>query len=123
MAPKQPRFCLARSSEFTRIMELVLKGELVYIKDTGIKVLVTDFNYHRGSKKNFIVQIRFEDVPNKKSIEQCDSFHVRCNRGLSTLGGVNHVSSANIDAHIAFNQLSDIPYESKAAKTLYKKQK
>lgn len=122
-APKQQRFCLARDSEFTTVMEMILKGEIVYIKNTGVKVFVQDINYHKGQRKDFTVQIRFEDVPTKKSIEMCENFHVRANRGPNTLGSSVNYSSVSIDAHIKFTALSAIPYETKAAKTLYKKQK
>lgn len=110
-------------------MDLVIKGEPVYIKDTGISVLVTDMNVHRGNK-SMQVQIRFEEVPTRKAIAKCHHFHVRVhknNRSPSVLGGpVNQTVSppdVNIDANIEFKHLSDIPYESKAAKTLYKRQK
>lgn len=125
LALKQQRFCLARNNQFARVMEHVLKGERVYVKNTGVAVLVTDFNHHRHQKKNFIVQIRFEDVPNKKSIELCDSFHVRVHKNgpRNTLGGAGCpvVTDVTVDAQIALNLLSDLPYNTKAGKTLYKK--
>jgi len=123
MEPKQQRFCLARDSEFTVVMEMVLKGEIVYIKNTGVRVFVQDINYHRGQKKDFSVQIRFEDTPSKKAIELCENFHVRANRGPNSLNSSSVYSNVTVDAHIKFTCLSAIPYETKAAKTLYKKQK
>lgn len=112
-------------------MDLVIKGENVYIKDTGISVLVTDMNVHKGNR-SMSVQIRFEQVPSRKAIAKCHHFHVRVhrnNRSPSVLGGPpqstqpNSPADVSIDANIEFKHLSDIPYESKAARTLYKRQK
>lgn len=112
-------------------MDLVIKGENVYIKDTGVSVLVTDMNVHKGNR-TMQVQIRFEQVPTRKAIAKCQHFHVRVhknNRGPAVLGGSTPANQTiappdvNIDAHIEFKHLSDIPYESKAARTLYKRQK
>lgn len=113
-------------------MELVIKGEPVYVKDTGIRVIVLDFNWTRHrSHKGMLVQIHFEDIPSRNAILKCDTFHVRGHRArpCNGLGGQivqpSNPTPASVDmeAHIKFDDLSDIPYESKAAKTLYKKTK
>lgn len=123
---------MARSNRFTRVLDLVLKGETVYIKNTGISVFVYNFDWHKGTSRSqqFLVQIQFETAPSKEAIELCDHVRVRCDRHQlkNTLG--NNSSSipagpvhVDVEAHISIDQLSDLPYETKAARTLYKKEK
>lgn len=114
-----------------RVLDLVLKGESVYIKNTGISVFVYNFDWHKGSSRSsqFLVQIQFDDAPSKAAIELCDHVRIRSDRRQlkNTLGNNPPVPSGpvhvDVEAHISIDQLSDLPYETKAARTLYKKEK
>ena len=128
-APKQRRFCLARpSNAFQKVLEQILKVEPVYVKDTGIKVLVTDIDFHEG-QTNITGRIKFLDIPTKKVLLKCHQVNidVRENTPIRSLGSPPSPQPPTYDvavnAIIFIDRLSVTPYETKAAKILYKNQK
>ena len=130
MALRQQRFCLARGNRLRRILGAILAAEHVYIVSTGTKVLVTDIDYHKGQRE-VLARIRFIDAPDKKTILKCEQFNVdvrEVNAPPTPLGmapPATHVPvyRTDINAVVNIENLSLIPYETSAAKILYKKQK
>lgn len=130
LALRQRRFCLARNNSFTSVLDNVLRAEPVYVKGTGIRVLVTDIDYNRG-QKTVHGRIKFLDTPTKKTLLKCEqcSIDVReVNRPAGPLGSVPAIPytptyETIINSVIDLDNLSVTPYETKAAKILYKKQK
>ena len=115
---------MPKKSEFTRVMENILKAEPVYIKESGIKVVVTDIDHHKGAKAIFC-KIDFIDVPSKKVLLKCENFSIDV-RDVSLPVSLNSPAPAkqykiSSNAVINMDHLSTTPYETKAARILYKK--
>lgn len=131
MVLPQQRFCLARSSNFTKLLDSVLKAEAVYVKGTGIRVLVTDIDYNKG-QRSVHGRVKFLDVPTKKAVQMCEQVNIDVrenSRPVNTLGGGNQPTAQipnfdiTVNSIIDLDNLSTTPFETKAAKILYKKQK
>lgn len=118
---------MAKPNRLRAILNSILAAEPVYISGTGTKVLVTDIDYHRGQKEVY-ARIKFVDTPDKKTIMKCSEFNVSVrenNRPPAPLGQAPApyipTYSVNINSVIKIEGLSITPYETKAAKILYKK--
>lgn len=102
-----------------KIIEAIYKNEPLFIKDTGVKVSVDYFGtdtdkFGSFGKKPTAVdkcQISFETAPTMKALKACTSYHIKKN---------SHTKKIELDAQIEIDKLSILPYESKAAKILYK---
>lgn len=110
-----------------KIIEAIYKNEPLYIKSTGVKVFVDYFGtdsrntldrYNSSRKKQLDEYSRchivFESAPNMKALKSCLTFHIKRN---------SHSKTIEVNAEIGISNLSLTPYETKAAKVLYEKQK
>lgn len=130
MVHPQQRFCLARSNRLRKILGAVLSAETLYVTSTGTKVLVTDIDYHKGQRE-VLARVKFIDAPDKKTILKCEQFNVdvrEVNSPPTPLGQLpppSHIPVYRVDitAVVNIENLSTLPYETKAAKILYKKTK
>lgn len=119
-----PRFCLPRkTSSFSAILDKVLKAEPVYIKGTGIRVLITDIDFHKG-QKSVSGRVKFLDTPTKKALMKCEQCNIDVREDGRPLGAPSPVPptyNVAVNSVIDLDNLSVTPYETKAAKILYKK--
>lgn len=107
-----------------KIINAICKGQKVYIKDTGIEVSVEYFGtdsresfFDRNQKKSIekqICHIEFITVPSKKALDLCCKYHIKKNSVSKNM---------ELDGHIELSKLSLTPFEGKAAKILYAKEK
>lgn len=119
-----------RSSNFTRVLDKVLKAEYVYVKNTGIRVLVTDIDFHKG-QRTITGHVKFIDTPNKKTLLMCEQCNIDVrenNKAPSVLGAPTPSANPStfdtlVNAVMDLDNLSIFPYETRAAKILYKKEK
>lgn len=125
-------------------MDAILKAEPLFVIGTGTKVLVTNIEYYQGqdddrlTKKNredVLARIKFVDIPDKKTIMKCEQFTVNVretpqvsHNTISTNSSPGQVVvtqpsgyRVDVDSVISIDNLSTTPYETKAAKILYKK--
>lgn len=118
---------MARENRLRKILNNVLTAEPLFIMGTGTKVLVTDMDYREGQREVY-ARIKFIDTPDKKTILKCHEFAVDVrenNRPPTALGQAPApyipTYSISINCLINIEKLSTTPYETKAAKILYKK--
>lgn len=108
-----------------KIIEAICKGETLYIKDTGIAVIVdyfgTDIRENNWSYKNNKrkkehepCKVDFIGIPNKKALSLCEKYHIKRN---------SHSKTMELEGVIKIDKLSLTPFEGKAAKVLYEKVK
>jgi hypothetical protein len=119
-------------------MDNILKAEPLYITGTGTKVLVTNIEYYQGqddgrlsksNREDVIASIKFIDPPDKKTIMKCEQFNVNVRETpqVNSVGpqGTQQLQPAgyrvDVNSMIKIENLSTTPYETKAAKILYKK--
>ena len=117
----------AMGRTFKKVVEKLLKGESVYIKDTGIKVVISrlqEGRHNRNRLKHLTCQITFEDPPSYKALKMCENYDIRNdNHYPSGSLGPNAMKLKNIFASgiIKVVHLSNKPYESNAGKILFDK--
>ena len=110
------------------ILSSLLLGETMYLKDTGIKVEIANIekDYTRGVR----IEVHPTDTPPAELLLTARSFRLNNTEyGGTRLKAVNAVGiiqdeprySGKIDVNL--EDLSTEPYESKAARILYKKRK
>lgn len=115
------------SREFKRIIECAAKGIPVYVKDTGIKVIITrleknNFGYRRSrTLNNLYCSIKFIDPPSYKALRMCGHYDLRCDEGPRGMSQSSQPSTFYpfITATIKVINLKSSPYESKASKILF----
>ena len=137
---------MAKPNKLRKILASIICAEPLYVIGTGTKVLVTHIDYNKngfdedrlgGSSKGneVIARIKFLDVPDKKTIMKCEQFSVDVrevpqvshNNGPGGGGGSGAVISQpagyriDVNSLINIDNLSTTPYETRAAKILYKK--
>ena len=125
---------MAKNNKVRNIMDNILKAEPLYIMGTGTKVMVTNIEYYQGqddgrlskhNKEDVLASIKFIDPPDKKTIMKCEQFtvNVREQNGPSVVNGPPPITTHRVDINsvIKIENLSTTPYETKAAKILYKK--
>jgi hypothetical protein len=100
-----------------KIIDAICRGDILYIRDTGIRVQVdyfgTDaFVFAETRDKRFNCHIEFIDTPTAKCLRLCEKFDVKKN---------SHTNKMELNGLININKLSLKPYESKAGKLLYGK--
>ena len=124
MELKQQRFCLARkTSNFTQILDKVLKAEPVYVKGTGIRVMITDIDFHKG-QRSVHGRVKFLGTPTKKALMKCEQCNIDIREDGRPLGApapTPPTYNISVQSVIDLDNLSVTPYETKAAKILYKK--
>ena len=116
------------SNNLRRVLGNILLAEPLYVTGTGTKVLVTSIDYTKGQKE-VLARVKFLDIPDKKTIMKCEQFQVDVreprNGPSVNLGGQPTQSTQNyeirVDSAINLDNLSTTPYETRAAKILYKK--
>jgi len=103
-----------------KLIEAICNSKTLYVKDTGVKVNViyygTDLHEVGRDYKTKLeyCNIEFVDIPTTKCLKQLVKFHVRDGDNPGTM-----YSSATI----LLENLSLTPFETKAAKLLYKPRK
>lgn len=112
---------------FKKVVERLLKGESVFIKDTGIKVIISrlqEGRHNRNRLKHLTCNIVFEDAPSYKALKLCENYDIRNDNFPGMLTGPNQMNNKkNIMASgvIKVLHLSNKPYESNAGKILFDK--
>lgn len=110
--------------ERDRIVEAMFKNEALYIRNTGVQVHVdyfgTDTRSNTGWNRTKTLDeyskcvIEFATPPTLKALKLCRTFHIKRN---------SHSKTMELNGEIDIKNLSLTPYETKAAKVLYEKQK
>jgi len=136
---------MAKSNKLRKILASIISAEPLYVTGTGTKVLVTHIDYNKsgfdedrlgGSSKGseVLARIKFLDIPDKKTIMKCEQFSVDIRESpqvahntVSNTGAPGAVITqpggyrVDVNSIINIDNLSTTPYETKAAKILYKK--
>lgn len=129
---------MAKNNKVRNVIDNILKAEPLYIIGTGTKVLVTNIEYYQGqddgrlsknNKEDVLASIKFIDPPDKKTIMKCEQFNVNVRETpqVNSVGsqGVQQLQPAghrvDVNSVVKIENLSTTPYETKAAKILYKK--
>lgn len=105
-----------------KIIEAICRGDILYIKNTGIAVTVTYFGTDVGTdwttrkikKVENLCEIEFINTPTRKALDLCEKFHIKRNTVSKKI---------ELDGYIKIINLSISPFEGKAAKVLYEKNK
>lgn len=102
-----------------KILTAVCKNEKLYIKNTGVEILVISFGdntkiYNKSDKMTNCFKIEFLTIPTKKALALCKNIEFALNRSTGKIEG---------EALIPMSDVSLTPYEGKAAKILYEKTK
>jgi hypothetical protein len=101
-----------------KIIEAICKGKNLFIKNTGIVVLVDYYGTdllefrRRGPDRRQFCNIEFLTTPTTKALKLLEKFHIKKN---------SHSKTMELDGVINLDLLSLSPYESKAGKLLYDK--
>lgn len=118
---------MARDNKLRKVLNSILAAEPLFISGTGTKVIVTDIDYNKGQRE-VIARIKLIDPPDKKTILKCEQFNIdvrETNSPANSLGQapVPYIPQYRVDINCLINieLLSLTPYETKAAKILYKK--
>lgn len=113
------------SKEFKRIIENASKGIPVYIKNTGIRVLITkleknNYGYRKARNlSNLYCSIQFVDSPTYKALRMCQHYNLHCNSGYFKSNQPPNPIQIQIEATIKVLNLCSGPYETKASKILF----
>lgn len=114
------------NKDYKELLEKILAGQPVYVKDIGTKVLVTNYSKGRGYKdQDHLCSILFLEVPNKKAIDKVDYFQVVLEEQRNTLISKNTIGNQpnpyeiNVSAKIHIKNLRAIPFKTGAGKLLY----
>ena len=109
---------MTQSKQFKLVIEAILTGKPIFVKNTGIKVSIIKLekvNRNRYYKmKTATCDINFEQTPTYKALSTCENYSLRDE--MVTLGGTKKL---NIRASIKIMNLSHRPFETKSSKALY----
>jgi hypothetical protein len=101
-----------------KLLQAICKGDILFIKDTGVKVKVeyfgsdlSDYRTRNRDKREFC-NIELLDSVTTKAIKLFHKYDIKRN---------NTTGKMELDAVIDIKNLSLTPYESKAGKLLYEK--
>lgn len=117
--------------EFRDLMENILQAKPVFIKESGIKVLVTSYNKEKkgwGIKNpHNVCAIDFIDVPNKKAVDKTISYDLQVEE-IGSFGNRGNFVTVNgkdikINATIHISNLRALPLKTKGAEVLFGNQK
>ncbi len=108
------------------ILSSILLGDPIYIKNTGVEIsiLQIDKDYYR---KIPYIHAQFKDNPTADILLDSAEFRLHNNKGGGRLGN-NIVQLPNEPLYqgqiqLTLDRLSTSPYETRAAKILYKRKK
>lgn len=113
--------------EYKEVLEKILSGHSVYVKDVGTKVMVTNYSKGKRSKDyDHVCEVIFEEVPDKRTIDKTDFFNVSVKDSNNLFGSENIVTAPNgkvieITARMHIKHLRAVPFRGKASKLLYGK--
>lgn len=105
--------------EKNKIIEQICKGKSLFIKDTGITVEVEYFGsdmreFNRNEKEELFCQVTLTGIPTNKALSFFEKFNIKRNSVSNEM---------ELDGVIKLTNLSITPFETKAAKVLYGKNK
>lgn len=113
--------------DYKEVLEKILAGQPVYVKDVGTKVVVTHYSKgKRGRDNDHICHINFEEVPDKKAVDKLDYFSVDLedhrghpNKPVVVVNGQNY--EVRVSGRVHIKHLRAIPFKGNASRLLYGK--
>lgn len=110
--------------DYKEVLERILSGQPVYVKDVGTKVVVTSYSKGRSYKNNdHICHINFEEVPDKKAVDKLEYFSIDIQ---DHRGGKKPVITINgnsmevvVTGRVHIKHLRAVPFKGNASKLLY----
>lgn len=110
-----------KPKDFKDVLDAILDGRDLFIRDTGIRVKLNSFQYNKHDMMlrrrkirmyEQVVEVEFVDKPSYKILNSCEHFSVHDNR---------NGKGSYIRAAIMFEKLTATPFQTPAAKVLYGK--
>lgn len=118
--------------EFRLVVESLLKGDSIYIKDTGVRVEILKLEHNKQymSRRDYGLDklkcdIKFIDTPTYKALTKCEQYLIQ--EEVRLLPNPSNPLAAKVSVytrgHIKVVNLSNKPYNTAASKILFDKKK